>query len=190
MLKLIKHLIGRHHRQSEKKHRDRPVDAVLRAHPSVFQVTCTAFEHTLDMELECGLFWYGTTLDATATVTAIVIPDQRCHPGHYHVSGEAIEAVSDHTRSKGWHNLAQVHTHPGNRVDHSIYDSEQAISRHALSLVFPYYGAPFENWSRSVGIHEFIAGEWRRLSSQRSRERIRLDSSLPVPETIDLRTAP
>jgi hypothetical protein len=167
---------------------DEPVGAVLRVHPRLFDLTRSAFQQTAKRGLECGLFWYGFRRnDKDAGVRAIVVPGQRNSSGHYQIPGWSLEEVADRTRPNGWRNLAQVHTHPSTWIGHSPYDDECANSRRGLSLVFPCYGRKFRDWSTSVGVHEFLNGEWRHLSKRRATERIIIDPSLPVPELIDLR---
>ena len=190
MPNLFNRLFARYYPRPPEDFWNGPVTFVLRVHPDVFKLSCLAFGRTATRRQECGLFWYGVRSEKNATVAAVVVPEQICRAGNYQVSGEAMEAVSDRTRPHGWRNITQCHTHPGDWVGHSPYDDEQAISRHALSLVFPRYGAPIKNWRHGVGVHEYIAGRWRRWSIPRCTERVQLDPALPIPEIIDLRAAP
>lgn len=185
MKKLLERLFGR---QVVRAHDwQRQVSATLNIHPDVFRLTRIAFERTHEQKLEGGLFWYGPRVAGQSTVAAIVIPVQVNRPGSYHVSGEAMELVSDRTRDQGWRNLAQVHTHPGKAVSHSPYDDEQVVSRHALSLVLPDYGATFGDWRKAVGVHEFADGRWQRWDELKVARRIVVSSRCLAPSVIDLR---
>lgn len=169
---------------------DLPTTARLRLHPRVLEASHLAFQRSAARRLECGLFWYGIRDESgSGTVQGVVVPRQKSTSGNYNVPGWAIEEMSEHTRRFGWRNLAQVHTHPGLWVDHSAYDDECANSRNALSLVFPSYGRDLSGWPNAFGVHEFIDGEWRRLSDRRAGERFIVDQAAPDPTLIDLRRA-
>lgn len=138
-------------------------------------------------EVEACCFWYGTIESNSGRVTSIVIPAQTNKPGYYHVSADAMSAVSRSTRLLGWRNLAQIHTHPGAMVDHSSYDDLHANSQRALSLVLPHYGRLRTEWQSCVGIHEYQAGVWRRVS-RGDAARIIVMTRTPYPiRVIDLR---
>lgn len=163
------------------------VARVLHAHPEILSLTRAAFLPTARRGLECGLFWYGTSTGPKSAVTAIVVPDQINSWGHYELPEHAVDSLSEATRSRGWFNLTQVHTHPSRWVGHSDYDNRYANSRSALSLVFPLYGKILPRWPDEIGVHEFLEGRWQRLSDERVPLRVVFDSTLPIPEVIDLR---
>lgn len=160
---------------------------VLHAHSDIVELTRAAFRNTARRGLECGLFWYGSSGEATSVVQGIVVPDQINSWGHYELPEHAVDELSDATRPRGWFNLAQVHTHPSTWVGHSPYDDRYANSRNALSLVFPSYGRIRPQWPASIGIHEFLDGRWQRLADEKVPTRIVLDAQLPIPVTLDLR---
>lgn len=167
---------------------DVPTIARLRLHPRVLEATLFSFQWSAARRLECGLFWYGVRDESgSAVVHGVVVPRQKSTYGNYNVPGWAIEEMSEHTRPLGWRNVAQVHTHPGVWVDHSDYDDECANSRNALSLVFPSYGCELRGWPHAIGVHEFVDGEWRRLSDRRAQERFIIDDAAPDPKLIELR---
>jgi len=167
---------------------DQPNPSVLSLHPNVVRTTYKAFAPGRQDRVEFCVFWYGMRINANeAKVSAVVVPEQRNTPGNYRVLPKAMDAVLEATRPRGWVNLAQLHTHPGEWVGHSQYDDEMANSRRALSLVFPRFGRPSRSWIRKIGVHEFIAGEWRRLSVRRVKERLRLNRHCDTPVLLDLR---
>jgi hypothetical protein len=121
---------------------------------------------------ESGLFWYGTK-DAVgnARVAYVVAPRQRMTWGNYLVSAEALAEVV-HRLPDDWKPLAQVHSHPGLRIEHSIYDDRMASSRRALSLVFPCYGDLREKFPGTVGVHEFQNDYWYLLDAENAARRV------------------
>lgn len=120
-------------------------------------------------------FWYGPKTDSEKIfVTHVVFPKQVNNQRHFSVPSEAVAEMSDATRPLGIVNRAQIHTHPGSWVGHSPYDDEHAISRKALSIVFPWYGSAIKAWPRAVGVHEFQNDIWHRLRAQQKLRRIQL----------------
>lgn len=163
-----------------------PGNAVLKLPRQALAITLSTFSAYGHRRLEACAFWYGVEEPGgSASVRAVVIPRQRNSWGHYAVHPDAISMVSAATRPKRWTNLAQVHTHPGPGVEHSRYDDAHANSRHALSLVFPFYGAWSAQWPDGVGIHEFQAEYWHLLAPPHARCRLVL-TDLPA-ELVDTR---
>jgi hypothetical protein len=74
----------------------------------------------------------------------------------------------------GWKPIAQIHSHPGDNVEHSVYDDRMAISIKALSLVVPRYGHWSGTFPECIGVHEWQNNHWHLLSMDDSRARIRL----------------
>jgi Prokaryotic homologs of the JAB domain len=138
-----------------------------------------AMELTLELfrlvgRLECCCFWYGTRDDATlfSEVSAVVVPRQRQTWGNYHVPVESMRQIHDLIGSRGLRNLAQIHSHPGVSVEHSVYDDQMANSRRALSVVIPSYGNWFAAWPHGIGVHEFQEDYWYLLNDHDAGRRI------------------
>ncbi|HZV07006.1 MAG TPA: Mov34/MPN/PAD-1 family protein [Gemmataceae bacterium] len=121
---------------------------------------------------ESGLFWYGPR-DASGNgeVAYVVAPRQRMTWGNYHVSADALAEIV-HRLPDGWKPLAQVHSHPGLRVEHSNYDDRIASSRKALSLVFPSYGHANHGFPSGIGIHEWQSDYWHLLDPSEAAKRV------------------
>ena len=121
---------------------------------------------------ESGVLWYGERDgEKNATVMYVVAPRQRMSWGNYHIAPDALAEVV-HRLPATWKPVAQVHSHPGIKVEHSRYDDEMASSRRALSLVFPRYGrdaAPFPN---GVGVHEWQDEYWHLLTLEQASQRV------------------
>jgi hypothetical protein len=121
---------------------------------------------------ESAVFWYGTR-DAAGNgiVRYAVAPRQRMTWGNYWVSPEALAEVV-HRLPDDWRPLAQTHSHPGIRVEHSNYDDRMMSSRRALSLVFPAYGRPRRSFPHGVGVHEWQSDYWHLLDEADARRRV------------------
>jgi hypothetical protein len=146
---------------------------VLQISQAVLSGTLAAFIPFAKRKVEACCFWYGRGDESgNGQVFAIVIPWQENHWGNYTVPANAMAAVSQATRSFGWRNLAQVHTHPGRGVEHSPYDDEHVNSRRALSLVLPQYGKWRGLWPQGIGVHEFQEDYWHLLADEAARQRI------------------
>ncbi len=147
--------------------------------------TLASFRPFAAERLEAVCFWYGPRDDVgSGSVTAVVVPPQRNYRRRYHVPSEAMAAVARATGPRGWRNLCQVHTHPGDLVEHSFYDDEHANSRRALSIVLPRYGAS-DRWPHHA-VHEFQNGQWHLLGRDVAAARI-VRGGPSACEVLDLR---
>lgn len=121
---------------------------------------------------ESGLLWYGPKDSAgNGRATFVVAPRQEMTWGNYTISADALAEVV-HGLPDGWKPLAQVHSHPGRRVEHSSYDDRMVSSRRILSLVFPYYGCGNRPFPVGVGIHEWQNGYWHLLDHTAAERRV------------------
>lgn len=161
----------------------RPTDVVL-------EVPLDAVEATLAMlqragARESGLFWYGQRGERRSVVTSVRAPRQQMNRFNYRVTAEAMRemgaSLADDLRP-----LAQVHSHPGDFVEHSPYDDEMASSRRALSLVFPRYGRVVSPWPQGVGVHEWQDDYWHLLTPAQALTRVVIGPRAGV-ERIDFR---
>lgn len=121
---------------------------------------------------ESGILWYGPrNFAGNGTVAYVVAPRQRMTWGNYSITVEALAEVVHHLPDD-WKPLAQVHSHPGRRVEHSIHDDQMASSRRALSLVFPFYGRWNRRFPIGVGVHEWQNEYWHLLDSSSAERRV------------------
>jgi hypothetical protein len=132
---------------------------------------------------ESGLFWYGRRhADGGGTVYYIAAPQQRMTWGNYSVSAAALAEIV-HRLPDDWKPLAQIHSHPGEWVEHSRYDDQVMSSRRALSLVFPFYGRVLQPFPGGIGIHEWQDGHWHLLDTSAAQQRIVLcDGAVKVED--------
>lgn len=164
-------------------HRTRPTTP-FRLGPQRLQLPRRALDITLEFlrtagRLECCCFWYGRQ-DEASTVTTIVVPRQCQTWGNYHVAVDAMQRIHQMVAPRGLRNLAQIHTHPGKFVEHSIYDDQMANSRRALSLVVPSYGHWSSIWPSGIGVHEFQDEYWHLLTDHDASRRVVLTTSNEV----------
>lgn len=121
---------------------------------------------------ESGLFWYGPRdADGGGTVAYVVAPRQRMTWGNYSVSTDALTEVVQ-ALPDGFKPLAQIHSHPGARVEHSRYDDRMVSSKRALSVVFPHYGRTRSIFPDGVGVHEWQADYWHLLDGWSAAQRV------------------
>ena len=121
---------------------------------------------------ECGVFWYGPRDQlGNGRVAYVTAPRQRMAPGNYGVNAAALTEIVN-TLPTEWKILAQVHSHPGRRVEHSNYDDKMASSQKALSLVFPLYGRDTSPFPSGVGVHEWQRDYWHLLDEECARRRL------------------
>jgi hypothetical protein len=154
-----------------------PPKTVYQAVALQLQVPRDALSATLTLLLradgrECGVFWYGKRdVDGNGLVTYVVAPRQRMSRGNYHVPPDALAEVV-HRLPPDCKPLAQLHSHPGLDVEHSIYDDRMASSRRVLSLVFPLYGRLPSTFPVGVGVHEWQVDYWHLLSLEQALRRV------------------
>lgn len=145
--------------------------------PTQLFIPVQALEATYDLlqeagKRESGVIWYGTRDErGNGIVRLVVAPRQRMHWGNYAVSVEALTEIV-HRLPDGWKPLAQIHSHPGEWVEHSAYDDEMVSSHRILSLVFPFYGRTSEGFLQGVGVHEWQNGYWHLLEGRDLEHRV------------------
>ena len=130
--------------------------------------------------LESGVYWYGTkTKEGDGQVKLVVAPLQYMSWSNFVVSTQALTAIVSRLPDD-WKPLAQVHSHPGARVEHSNYDDRMASSKRALSVVFPHYGHCRVSFPGDVGVHEYQNNYWHLLDTEAARRRITVTTAADV----------
>jgi hypothetical protein len=156
---------------------------------SLPETVSAALAWAVEAELEAGVLLYGVRAQQAGdsdVVRALAIPEQiGCH-AHYRMPHAAIAAASSATRPYGWVTVGQVHSHPGEDVEHSWYDDRHAISIKAMSFVLPNYGRDPDDWLARIGIHEYSNDWWHRLTVEQAAARVSF-ADAPL-ELLDLRT--
>lgn len=133
---------------------------------------------------ESAVFWYGEK-DATgnATVAYVVAPQQLSHPRNYHVPASSVSEMVRRLKPS-WKPIAQIHSHPGDNVEHSRYDDRMAISTKVLSLVVPRYGYWTGAFPERIGIHEWQNNHWYLLTEADAQARIHLANGTVTVEDL------
>jgi proteasome lid subunit RPN8/RPN11 len=138
---------------------------------------------------EAGALLYGvggTEVADADVVHALVVPAQIGHRAHYRIPPESIAVASAATRARGLVTIGQVHSHPGDDVEHSWYDDRHAISVRAVSFVLPHYGRDARDWLARVGVHDYQNDWWHQLTAEQVATRVSFtDAPLQI---LDLRT--
>jgi hypothetical protein len=131
-------------------------------------------------EVETACFWFGVDLGGYQVATTVAVAKLFQTRGNFRVEKDSMRRLSASMAQQRLLNLAQVHTHPSEWVNHSPYDDERAYSTRegALSVVWPDYGQSIRHDLRKLGVHEMRAGAWRQLGVAEILERVRLVDSL------------
>jgi hypothetical protein len=126
--------------------------------------------------VETACFWFGVDAGRFQVVTTVAAPKLYQTGGNYSVEMTSLRRLAAEMRANGLTNLAQLHTHPSDWVDHSPYDDERAYSTRegALSLVWADYGMRLGHDLSGIGVHERRGADWVRLSDAETESRIRL----------------
>lgn len=145
--------------------------AVLRLPPEAVHGTHALLQRA--NARESGALWYGPrTADGSGEVRLVVAPRQQMSRFNYHIEAEAVAAIVRQLPAD-WRPLAQVHSHPSQWVEHSRYDDRMAMSKRALSIVFPFFGRGLpEPFPAAIGIHEFQDGYWHLLDRVAAKARV------------------
>lgn len=128
---------------------------------------------------EAVAYWYGVEqrrgggLDA---VLSVGVPDAECTAGSYRVAEDDAARLGREMRRLSIVSLAQLHTHPGCRTEHSLTDDLDAVSLRDgfLSIVLPYYGRRNGPLLGGATVHERWNGRWHVLAERAVPGRIRL----------------
>lgn len=154
-------------------------------------ISVSAVEATLQMlrrfgAREAGVFWYGERTPEGGCVSAVLAPRQRMERTWYDVTPDAMSEMVEVLRDTSWRPLAQIHSHPGPWVEHSLYDDKMVSNRRALSLVIPNYGRWSGPWPAGLGVHDFADNYWHLLGKADAARRIQLSPAADV-RVVDLR---
>jgi hypothetical protein len=155
--------------------RDRVKHPFLAPARRFFQIPSQAIDLTVRIFREYGaiedghegfVYWCGVRGARGATVRLVIAPSLASEFAGVHISAisnaRAIEALSKNSMVE----LAQVHSHPRDWVDHSCGDDQLAPFKvdGLLSIVVPHFGADGMVPLRICGFHLFEHGGFSRCS--------------------------
>lgn len=122
------------------------------------------------------VYWAGRSVANDQLAIAAIVPHAQTSARNYQVTAEAnahaIAWMCDH----GLELVAQVHSHPGEFVEHSDWDDAHAAFpfEGLWSIVVPNYGrrglVPIEH----CGVHRFESGGFRVLDAAEAAASIRI----------------
>lgn len=111
-------------------------------------------------------FWAGTGSNSLIEARALIATKADAHPRRISVDHKDRFKAIRFMNSVGLVQIAQVHSHPGDWIDHSIGDDLGATGRvnGALSVVIPSYGAQGVESLAETGIHIFDGSKFHRFT--------------------------
>lgn len=125
------------------------------------------------------IYWAGTAKPDEVNVTMAVAPAATTYPGEFNVdhlaNAHVVLCLHEHRQT----HVGQVHSHPGEWVDHSGLDDEQATFKKEglLSLVVPNYGQDGMMPLSISGIHRLGKRTFLRLNNKYIKEHFRVIKS-------------
>lgn len=125
------------------------------------------------------IYWAGKNFGAHWVVTTCIAPRATTTRGSFETSAASNAEVIGFLATQQLELLAQVHSHPGQWVDHSDGDSEGALMpyEHFLSIIAPNYGRTGIWPLTQCGVHRFERGKFRRLANAEIESTFRLVSA-------------
>ena len=158
------------------------LQARLAVPPAALEITLQLLQRA--GRRESSVFWYGNRdEEGNGLVAYVAAPQQHMRPLNYSVPASSVTSMTRRLK-QGWKPLAQIHSHPGSQVEHSLYDDQMAISKRALSIVFPYYGRWSGTFPNGVGIHEWQTDGWHLLTHSQAIRRVEIASGQVVAEDL------
>ena len=135
-----------------------------------------------------GLVYWGGHVDKTTiTISAVIAPKVESAPGRVSTSHRSNFDFVTTLNEKKIIQIAQVHSHPGDWVDHSEGDSKWAAfkSEGLISIVVPNYCKHGMLPLIKCGIHRFRKEKFTRLLDRDIKTHFRIDKR--DSDFIDLR---
>lgn len=129
------------------------------------------------------VYWAGIEQDTHCSILMALAPTARTSPNHYVTTPEANARAISTAREYGLAIVAQVHSHPGADVRHSVTDHKQAFMPFEgfYSVVVPFYATGEFNPLR-CGWYRYEGGAFREKGADWVRQSVRLQ-----PTSVDLR---
>jgi len=155
-------------------------------HESVIRKTVAVLQASGDPHdpHEGIVYWAGRRLAGEAVVTTCIAPAARTTRASFETSSLTNAKVVMYLATAGLELIGQVHSHPGEFIDHSKGDDRRALMPYPgfLSVVVPSYARGGMLPLTICGVHAFQDSKFRRLSGSEIDARFRI-----VPEFGDLR---
>jgi hypothetical protein len=138
-------------------------------HQVVLPTTIQALQQSRDEKSahEGIVYWAGKATNSVWIITTSIAPKAETTWGSFATSAASNAKVITFLATNGLELLAQVHSHPGSRVDHSDGDDHGALMPYEnyLSLIVPNYAKDGILPLTRCGIHRFNNGQFKRLTT-------------------------
>ena len=130
------------------------------------------------------VYWGGAEATGGAVALTAISPSAVTTWGSFQTDADANTEIVSLLSRLGLSLIAQVHSHPGDWVDHSDGDDAGALVRFPgfWSLVVPRFARHGFRPLNRCGVHLFQSGEFRRLTEEAVSAQVHL-----VPAAVDLR---
>jgi hypothetical protein len=148
-----------------------PAPEFLFVSPEVWRTTASLLEAYAAARVEAGCYWYGVRSDTEAVTAMVGVPHQINRRQNFEVAANDLAQLVRRV-PEGLVVVAQVHTHPGLKTDHSPWDDGLVVSQKVFSLILPDYGG--RALLSDARVHEFADGEWRPLPPVEAARRIQM----------------
>ncbi len=166
-------------------------DTVYTIHPDIVNYTVSILKEYGSVDAEGVVYWAGKVEGNKKFVCAAVAPKIRGSRFGFYTDHQANADFVEFIRSHNLVYICQVHSHPGDYVDHSITDDKETAFRAEglISIVVPHFGKfgllPFSK----CGIHLFTKGAFFRLSDRYIHRNFKTINFTSSPILKDLRNA-
>jgi len=133
------------------------------------------------------VYWGGKKEGERITVSTLIVPKTVSDYGRVSTSPRSNFDVVRLLNKHNCVQIAQVHSHPGTWVDHSLGDDDLAAFKvnGLVSIVVPRYCHRGMMPLSSCGIHRYTSGEFIRLSRDYIKIHFRIENSIsPVLEDL------
>jgi hypothetical protein len=117
------------------------------------------------------VYWAGTKRADVCSALTVIRPDARLTRGSFRTTPEANAEVIAFLSDRGLAMVGQVHTHPGEWVDHSEGDDEDAFmpTENYISIVVPTYCRRGMLPIGRCGVHRYEGRRFRRITGEELR---------------------
>jgi hypothetical protein len=162
-----------------------------RAHPNdskQYIITQEVIDFTVKVLAEYGakkypeeglIYWAGKIHGSTFEIISAVAPKTTSTRYGFETSNASNARFVEFICDNDLQYIAQVHSHPGKWVDHSIVDDEQTAFRSEglVSIVVPVFGSTGMIPLSICGFHRYTNGQFVRLANSYIKEHFEITSN-------------
>ncbi|MFC4874168.1 hypothetical protein [Negadavirga shengliensis] len=143
-------------------------DLIYSVHSGVIKITDLVLKQYGQLPHEGLVFWAGNISENIFNITHVIAPETESSEGRVTVPHSSIYHVVKALSNNKVIHIGQIHTHPGNWVDHSRGDDEWAPFKRPglISLVVPNYCSSGMLPLKKNGIHRYQENQFIGLSNK------------------------